>query len=584
MAGKDSRAKELIDLGNRLFAARAPMLSLWQEIAEHFYVERADFTDGYVQGEDFARHLDDSFPCMVRRELGNSISSMLRPRDRQWFKTTTLDDERDEDPSNAAYLEYVVTKMRRLMYDNRTQLVRATKEGDMDFITFGQAVISVEENRDDDSPHIFYRCFHLRDCVWLENNKCEVDHLHRKDTMTARQMIMAFGENKVDRRIIQAAKTDPGKEFEIRCVVMPANEYDMIGKQKDRMGRPKKLPYVIIYIDVGNCKIMRESGLKGFPYIVPRWHTLPNFQYAYSPSSSVSLPDARMMQQMSRLILDAGEKSVDPPIVAVEEAVREVNIAAGAITWTDNVFDGKLKEAVQPIQIDSDMTVAFSMRQDMREMMQRAWFIDKLQMPVPQGSEQMTAREVSIRQQEFIRNLLPLFEPIEIEYNTKLLDKSFMILRNMGYFPRDEVPEGLGGADIQWQFESPVQEGAQRIKTSQFQETMELVAMAAQMGVPAPPIDLNIALVDAIRGTSAPGDWFKSDEQLEAEKQKAAGQRELLETTDQIQQIAGTVGAAAEASSAVSQAMQPPQPGGAPGQGQKALPAPKPQPQNAGGI
>ena len=108
MAG-DSRAKELIDLGNRLFTKRAPMLSLWQEMAEHFYPERADFTDQFVIGEDFARHQEDSYPTILRRELGNNISSMLRPRDRQWFKTTTLDDDRDEDPNNAAYLEYVVT-------------------------------------------------------------------------------------------------------------------------------------------------------------------------------------------------------------------------------------------------------------------------------------------------------------------------------------------------------------------------------------------------------------------------------------------------------------------------------------------
>lgn len=583
MAG-DSRAKELIDLGNRLFTKRAPMLSLWQEMAEHFYPERADFTDQFVIGEDFARHQEDSYPTILRRELGNNISSMLRPRDRQWFKTTTLDDDRDEDPNNAAYLEYVVTKMRRLMYDSRTQLVRATKAADNDFITFGQAVISATESPQ--RNHLFYKCFHLRDCVWLENAIGEVDHLHRKDYMTAREMIGYFGEKNLDRRIMQAAKREPGKEFEVRCIVMPISEYDMIRKQAERMGKPKP-KYVVVYIDVGNCKIITEGVYKEFPYIVPRWHTIPGFQYAYSPASSVALPDARMMQQMARIILEAGEKAVDPPIVAVEEAVREVNIQAGAITWTDNVFDGKLKEAVQPIQIDADMTVAFAMRTDMREMMQKAWFIDKLQMPVPEGADQMTAREVSIRQQEFIRNLLPLFEPIEVEYNTKLLDKSFMLLRGMGFFPPEEVPEGLSGADIQWQFESPVQEGAQRIKTSQFQETMELIAMGAQMGLQAPPIDLQAALLDAIRGTSAPGDWFKSDEQLEKENQEAEQQKQFVQTTQQIQELAGTVGMAADASSAVSAAMQPPgMPGGAaPGGKPKAAPAPQaPQAPATGGV
>jgi hypothetical protein len=93
---------------------------------------------------------------------------------------------------------------------------------------------------------------------------------------------------------------------------------------------------------------------------VPRWQTISGFQYAYSPCTSIALPDARMMQQMSRIILEAGEKSVDPPVVAVEEAVREVNLAAGGITWADFSFDGKLREAVQPIQIENNMQVAFS--------------------------------------------------------------------------------------------------------------------------------------------------------------------------------------------------------------------------------
>ena len=63
----DARAKELIDLGDRLFAKKDPMNTLWQEIAEHFYVERADFTDEYIPGEDFARHLEDSYPALLRR-------------------------------------------------------------------------------------------------------------------------------------------------------------------------------------------------------------------------------------------------------------------------------------------------------------------------------------------------------------------------------------------------------------------------------------------------------------------------------------------------------------------------------------
>jgi hypothetical protein len=572
----DHRAKELIDFGNRLFTKRDPMLTLWQEISEHFFVERADFTDSYIAGEDFARHLENSYPNLLRRELGNSISAMLRPRDRQWFKLTTLDEDMDEEPTNAAYLDYVTEKMRRMMYDTNTKLVRATKEVDHDFVTFGQGVMSIEENEERDG--LFYRSYHLRDCAWIENSKGEVDHLHRRDKMSARQMAKKFGESNLDKTVKSALKRDPSKEFNIRVCCMPADEYDLVGKGKDRkLARPgTRIKYVVIYVDADNCKVLRESRYAEFPFIVPRWQTISGFQYAYSPCTSIALPDARMIQQMSRIILEAGEKSVDPPVVAVEEAVREVNLAAGGITWADFSFDGKLREAVQPIQIENNMQVAFSMQQDMRELMQKAWFLDKLHFPQPEGAEQMTAREVSVRQQEFIRNLLPLFEPIEVEYNSKLLDKTYSLMRNMKMFPAEEVPETLAGAEVQWRFESPLQEGQQRIKTSQFMETLELIGAAAQMGLPAPPIDLQTALMDAIRGTSAPGDWFKPDEQIEAEAQQGQQMEQMAQQLGMAQEVLGTVQQGAEASKTLAEgqqmAAQGAAPGAAPGGGNLAPP------------
>ncbi len=548
----DARAKELISLGDHLFTKRLPMLTLWQEIAEHFYVERADFTDDYIIGEDFARHTETSFPMLLRRELGQNISAMLRPRDRQWFRTRLMDEALQDDPENEAYLEYVVNKMKRLMYHNESNIVEATKMADHDFVTFGQAVISVEEERD--GEHLLYNAFHLKDCVWLENHKGKIDHIHRKDKLTAREMMKKFGrEGTLHRTVEEAAAKKPNQEFNIRHICMPEAEYDYVGKNKARQS--KKDGYISIYVDVENCKVLREGRFPVFPYIVPRWHKVSGWQYAYSPASSIGLPDARMIQQMSRIILEAGEKAVDPPIVAVEEAVREVNIAAGAITWADLSFDGKLREAVQPIPIESNMQVAFSMQQDMRDMLQKAWFIDKLQMPQVEGAEQMTAREVSVRQSEFIRNLLPLFEPIEMEYNTQLLDKSYMILRSMGYFPNDEVPEELGGQDIQWQFESPLQEGEDRLKTSQFQEALQLIGLSAQAGLDiTPPVDLEVALKDAIRGTSAPAKWFKGDDELDEEQAQKTQMMQQQVALQQLQGAAETVQMGAEAGAAVSQA------------------------------
>ena len=53
----DARAREVAEIGDRLFSARLPVLTLWQEIALNFYPERADFTASRALGEEFAAHL-----------------------------------------------------------------------------------------------------------------------------------------------------------------------------------------------------------------------------------------------------------------------------------------------------------------------------------------------------------------------------------------------------------------------------------------------------------------------------------------------------------------------------------------------
>lgn len=233
-----------------------------------------------ILGNEFSAHLADSFPVLTRRELGNSLSATLRPRDRAWFMCSTGIESIDNDPETARFLEYLTVCTRSDMYDPRGKFVRATKEADHDYVTFGQPVISVEEapNRD----HIYYKCHHLRDCAWLENEIGEIDHLHRKDKMTARAMVRKFKPSELHEQIKKAAEKEPNREFEVRVVALPSDEYDSFGSG-DGTSKKKKLPFVIVYLDVENECMIREAPNAVFPYVVPRWQTISGSQYAFSP-------------------------------------------------------------------------------------------------------------------------------------------------------------------------------------------------------------------------------------------------------------------------------------------------------------
>ena len=558
----DSRAKDLIDLGDKLFSKKDPLNSLMQEIAELYYPQRATFITEHQEGRDYASHILDAYPVMARRELGNSISSMLRPRGQPWFMCASVVDEMNNEPEVAQYLEYLTSSIRTNMYHAKTQFVRATKEADHDFITFGQCVISCMENPMRDAMH--YRNHHLRDCAWLENAIGSINHLHRKDKMSARQMVEKFGEKNCHKAVKTASEKEPGKEFNIRAIAMPSAEYDKTTTE----GKKRKLPYVVVYVDADNCHMIREDADYIFPYAVPRWATVSGSQYAYSPATWDSLPDGRMTQQMARILLEAGEKSVDPPIVANSEVIRESNLQAGAITWADVEPGGRLVDSMMPIDIKADMRTGFAMRADLRQMVDSALFINKLSLP--EGNKDMTATEVRTRTEEHVRNLLPIFEPMEQEYNTKLLDNTFARLRRMGKFNFREMPDQLSGADFTWTFKNPLQEASTRILVSQFQETLGIVKMSMEAGERVVPVKLGKMTQDAVRGAGGPADWRKTSEEIQAEL-------EAMVQKDSLEKAVMQAGAVAQVGQQVGDAAQSLQAGGvippAEGQGQ-----PQPQP------
>lgn len=551
----DARGKELTDLGDGMFQKKSGVDQLCQEIADIFYPERADFTTSLQLDADFGSGNFDDYPVLLRRELGNSMSATLRPRDQPWFAATTLDDSIDNDPAAGRYLEYVTRTMKRGLYDARTKFVRATKEADHDFVTFGQCVLSIEESPNRD--HLFFRNHHLRNCAWLENDLSEIDHLHRKDQMTPRQMIRRFGEKKVHPSIKRAAEKEPSRQFNIRCIVMPADEYETVEGGGKTPGK-KKLPFTVVYIDADNQVVLKEGGLPFFIYCVPRWHTISGSQYAFSPATTTGLPSGRMLNALARILLEAGEKAVDPPMIATEEAVREVNLQAGAISWVDMTYDERAGAALRPVDMKGDMRTGFALKQDIREMLSKAFFIDKL--ALPESGKQMTAYEIRTRLEEHVRNLLPLFEPMEMEYNMGVLDRAFDHMRAMNLFDVEAMPQILSGSDFTWRFKNPMQEASTRILVEQFQEALMIEGSAEKMGVSVRRLDINRARDDALRGSGVPAVWRRTEESMEMEAEEMAKRQKLEAVAQELSTGAGVAGQIGQAAQSLQGAgmMQPP--------------------------
>jgi len=526
-----SDIEQIHRLGGELFGKRSMLLSLWQALADQFYSERADFTTVRDLGREFASNLMTSYPTMARRDLGDAIGSMLRPTSKQWMHIRTQQWNK-VDRDGKAWLEMATDRMTRAMYNRRTQFTRATKEADHDFATFGQAVIQITLNKA--ATGLLYRCWHLRDVAWRENDEQIIDTIFRKWAPACVDLIKLF-PNTVHERVKERSVKTPYETVDVWHIIVPGEDYQGKG------GKTFTTPYVSIYYDVTNKCVMEEVGVKDTQYIIPRWFTVSGTQYAYSPATVAALPDARLIQSMTRTLLEAGEKAVTPPMIAVQEAIRgDVSVFAGGITYVDADYDERLGEVLRPMtqRIDG-IPLGLEMTKDTREMIAQAFFLNKLALPQP-GND-MTAYEVGQRVQEYIRQAMPLFNPLEDQYNAPMCEMTFDVMQRAGAFGSPfDMPASLRGQKIEFFFESPLHDAVGREKGQRFLEVQSMLAQAITFDPStASIVDFPTTFRDVLDGIGIPAVWTRSEADTKAIAEKQQQQQQTQQLLANMQAGAG---------------------------------------------
>jgi len=542
----DSRVKDLLDAGDRLFD-RPTLMNFWQEVALNFFPEMADFTSKISISDRIADNLTTSYPVLARRSLGDALSALLRPVSLDspspgvWFSIAVPG---VDDVQSLKWLKWATGVQRRAMYDRKARFVRATKEGDHSFVSFGQAPLSLELSRD--GSRLLYRCHHLKDVAWEQDAEGDFNHVQRKWHPTATQLMATFGD-KVSAKVKDLAKKEPGKTVKCRHIVIAADEYERRGAA----GKKFRTPWVSVWVDEENEAVLEEVGSWSRTYIIPQFVTVPGSQYAISPAVVAAMPDGRLIQAMTLTILEAAEKNADPPMVATQEVVRsDINLFSGGITWVDREYDEKTGEALRPLvnpKSGEGMATAFNLRNDTRDQIAKAFFLDSLSLP-PANVKEMTAFEVGTRISEWIRRAMPIFEPMEFEYNGALCEETFdLLMRNGAFGSRRDIPEALKGKDIQFKFESPLHESSERRKGQRFIEAQQILAQAATMDQSViAKLDVGKAMDDILKSYGTV-DWMRDQGEIDAMNAASAQQAQaanMMAGVGGMAEIAKNVGSA----------------------------------------
>ena len=531
----DQAGRELMEIDGRLFSAKGALDSLYQEIAEFLFPERADFTTEIVLGQEFASHLTDATPVLMRRELGDQIGSMVRPDGRQWFKAAASNKNVGRDRNAASFLEFMTDVNSAILNSKDSGFRRAAQQVEHDFATFGMGWLQVSYNRNRDN--LLFRNHHPKHMAGQEGPDGQVNHVHRKCDMTAAAMAHLFGEAKLPQPVRNALRDkDLKTTFKVRHIFIPLELYEPYRKF------PKGAKWADVYVTEDGT-ILQELPAFTFDYVVPRWQLLSGKFYAVSSAATIALTESRMLQRMKMTIIEAGEKQVDPPLVATQDALLSpIDLGANGITMIDSQYDERLGAALRVLDLGKNVGLGIDLINDQRNQLGDAFFLSKLQ-PIAQADKTMTAYEAAQRVQEWIRNAMPLFGPVEHEWTGAVLDLATeKVMRAGGYGPVDrngipkDMPDILLGQNIQYEFNNALKEARDRQVLNAFQEGAQVLQAGASIDPSlAGEVDIRTMFRDAFAAVpNGRADWLIDAEQAAANRQQA---QQAMAEQQQMQQV-----------------------------------------------
>jgi hypothetical protein len=205
-------------------------------------------------------------------------------------------------------------------------------------------------------------------------------------------------------------------------------------------------------------------------------------------------------------------------------------------------------EALRPVTQDfRGMPSGIEMGRDARALIAQGFYLNKLTLPA--RAPEMTAYEIGQRVQEYIRGALPIFEPMEAEYNGGMCEATFDVLMHNGAFGSVfAMPKSLRGREIQFRFASPLHDIIEEQKGQQFVQAKSLLAEAIALDPSvAAIVDARKAVRDALSGIRVPAAWMRSDvevQQLQDAQQAQQEQQQLLASLEQASGITSNLAGA----------------------------------------
>jgi len=304
----ENLAEKHIRIYNTEKGNRASLEAYWQEKAYYCLPRKAYITRIYNLGDRTPTDIYDSTAIMVNAYFAAGMQAYMSGPQTKWFtiglrnrslmvKRNILDYLRDTEDVLYAMI-------------NGSNFYQEDIEGYLGLGAIGTDVLYIEEDLKED---IRFDSLPIESVIICNDASGRPNMAYIEYEFTAAQAYGKFG-NIVGEEVLKCYnKGDYTTKFKYLFCIFPREVYDQ-GKKDAR-----NMPYATLWIDRKTTKVIRESGMRNFRFMVSRFAKIKGSPYGNAVADNI-FPDIKMLNQMEKTNILGAQLAVSPPLEVPDEA------------------------------------------------------------------------------------------------------------------------------------------------------------------------------------------------------------------------------------------------------------------------
>jgi hypothetical protein len=515
---------------------------------------------GGTEGEKTGTDIYDGSPLIAANLLVDGMVGYLCSRNIRWFKFDIPQKlefhgkKMGQIPEVRRYLDECEEQQYSAL--NRSNFYDIVPEFFRDGAVPGTAHLISEE--DVKEGRIIFTVPHFRECYIAENQFGQVDTNYRVYSLTLRQLVQKFGMDRmkeIDRNFQKEYEDNPYTCREILHAVYPRTDTDP--GRIDSKGKP----VASLWILKDKGKLIEESGYNWMPSITWRWRKNSDERYGRSPSWD-ALVDIIKANEIGRSNLIAGQKMVEPPIIAPTDLRGHIHMGPNGQTFMDrNISDFGPRPLFTGIQLPFGVD-----QQDRADGIIRQHFAVDFFLMLSQAAAnkvELTATQTIEMMGEKAAVLGTRVGMLQSEALDPIHDRVFDIENRAGRMPTPPpILQDMTDGRIEIQYLGPLAQA--QIRLSKSRSIQSGIALVSQIATVAPTamdvVDWDGSVVEALDSAGFPMHLIRNPEQITEIRQQRQQQMEAQQQMESLNPISKALragGTKPEEGSPVQQLLNP---------------------------